>query len=796
MKQIVFLFALTALLTQLLPGQNEPVSPTEISKAIYFDVYGPIRDIPPLTQEELQQRNDDALLVRNEKLKDRSYPYASIAFPKGPDAVWQKQMGTKSNKGPIINFNGQSTNSTPPDCNGDVGLNYYFQGVNTTYSIYDKTGTQVVSPTAYNSLFAGVPGANHNDGDPIILYDSEADRWFAAEFSGAYSNPDYMLIAVSETGDPTGSWFRWSFVMNGFPDYMKFGIWHDGYYMATNSYGNDVYVFEREVMLAGGSNPQMAGFNNPWRPSTIDGFHCIQPLDNDGNYAPLDSPGLFITIADDAINGGDDELWIYELEADWTTPSNSTFTRIQQIDVSPFDSNFGNTWDNIVQPGTSQKLDAVPQVLMYRAQYRNFGYSQNIVCCHTVDVDQTNHAGIRWYELEKSGNDWSIRQQSTYAPDEHSRWMGSIAMNANHEIALGYSISSSTEYPGIRLCGQSSDENALASGIIDIDEMIIKEGTYSQTFTNRWGDYSLLTVDPTDDLTFWFTTQYMTSGSGKGTKICSFDFEPLQLPTAFAGNDTSVCENSLFDTDATAFYFNSVHWETSGDGMFQDPNILHAKYLRGNGDIENGSVILSLTAYGYETGQEATDDMTLYIIEEPEADAGNDTTIHYNHTAYLNGQTTDYSSVEWTTAGDGTFNNPSVLNAIYSPGTNDISNLEVTLTLTVFAQEPCEGEDSDNMTLTIDPTTGIFNTDISKISVSIVPNPTNGKLKVIVEGGKSGDFMVSISDFIGKVVYEESILSETGSFSKYIDLSNLPKGVYLLKIQSKDVREVNKIVIF
>ncbi len=95
MKQIVFLFALTALLTQLLPGQNEPVSPTEISKAIYFDVYGPIRDIPPLTQEELQQRNDDALLVRNEKLKDRSYPYASIAFPKGPDAVWQKQMGIK-----------------------------------------------------------------------------------------------------------------------------------------------------------------------------------------------------------------------------------------------------------------------------------------------------------------------------------------------------------------------------------------------------------------------------------------------------------------------------------------------------------------------------------------------------------------------------------------------------------------------------------------------------------------------------------------------------------------------------
>ncbi|MEZ5196466.1 MAG: hypothetical protein R2764_08725 [Bacteroidales bacterium] len=601
MKTIFSFIVIFCFYSQIIFGQSNPVAPNYISDAVYFDVSEPLKDFPPLTAEELEEMKEESKLKRNVKLKDRQYPFSSIALPHGPDAVWQKKMGElKTGKGPILSFNGQNSSSIPPDCNGDVGMNYYFQGVNATYSIYDKSGSTVVPPTAYNSLFAGVPGANNNDGDPIILYDDQADRWMAAEFSGAWSNPDYMLIAVSTSGDPTDTWYRWSFLMNGFPDYMKFGIWQDGYYMATNTYsGNDVYVFEREEMLAGNANPQMVGFNNPWRPSTIDGFHCIQPLDNDGSYAPSGSPGMFITINDDAIGGGNDELWIYELDVNWQNPPSSTFNRIQQLQVSAFDSNFGNSWNNIVQPATGQKLDAIPGILMYRAQYKNFGTSQHIVCCHTVDVDATNHAGIRWYELTLEGSQWDVRQQGTYAPDEHSRWMGSIAMNDNHEIAIGYSISSSTEYPGIRYTGQSASANAQANGLLDIAENIVWTGTYSQTNAERWGDYSLLTVDPSDNQTFWFTTQYMI-GNGKKTRICAFDFTDVLPPTAFAGNDTTICENTLFDTNPFAQYYNSVQWETSGDGMFQNPSVLDAKYLRGNQDIENGSVELTLTVYGLD----------------------------------------------------------------------------------------------------------------------------------------------------------------------------------------------------
>jgi PKD repeat protein len=353
--------------------------------------------------------------------------------------------------------------------------------------------------------------------------------------------------------------------MNGFPDYMKFGVWRDGYYMSANSSGNDIYVFERTAMLAGNPAPAMVGFNNPNRPNS--GFHCIQPLDNDGQFAPVGTPGLFITINDDSW-GGSDQLWMFELDVDWNTPSNSTFTRTQMIDVAAFDSQF-NSWGvgDIVQPGTSQKLDAIPMILMYRAQYRNFGSSENIVVCHTVDVNSTNWAGIRWYELEKAGSSWTVRQQGTYAPDSDNRWMGSITMNGNHEIGLAYSVSSSSTYPSIRYTGQSLPENMSASGVLDYTEVSILEGTNRQTVSNRWGDYSLLSVDPDDDHTFWFTTEYIgNGGAARKTKIASFEFAPPPLTANFQAYPVSGYAALTVDfTDLSSGEIDTWLWDF-GDG--------------------------------------------------------------------------------------------------------------------------------------------------------------------------------------------------------------------------------------
>lgn len=527
MKKGYLLVLLLFVLAYTSKAQDKAISPTLISKGQFHGLSRPLRDIPAMTADEFDKMEIDAAKPRNEEMRERSYPFANKAFPKGDDPAWQRKMGnTNILKATGVSFDGQTSPYYPPDCNGAAGPGYFMQTINCVYAIYNKTGALVSGPANMNTLFTGVTGATCNDGDPIVLYDEQADRWVAIEFSICGSN-DYMLFAISQTNNPTGAWYRYSFDVDDMPDYEKVGIWQDGYYMGTNNSSagkRDIYVFNRAQMLSGAATAQMVAFDNPWRPTTIDGFMCVPPVDNDGVAAPAGSPGLFITMNDDAIAGGTDQLWIYELAVNWTTPASSTFNRVQQLNVPAFDSNFGNNWTNIKQPGTTQELDAIPQVIMNAPQYRNFGAYQTLVCCHTVDVDATDHAGVRWYELRKTSGTWSLRQSGTYAPDAHSRWMGSIRLNGQGEIGLGYSISSSSVYPGIRYTGQSSAAYAQGAGVLDIPEQTITTGTVSQTTYERWGDYSSISVDPSDDKTFWYTTEYIGSGGTRKSRIASFAF--------------------------------------------------------------------------------------------------------------------------------------------------------------------------------------------------------------------------------------------------------------------------------
>ncbi|MCX6266623.1 MAG: BACON domain-containing carbohydrate-binding protein [Bacteroidetes bacterium] len=506
-------------------AQIQPVHPIEIITGHYYGLSKPLRDIPAMSAEEFHQLELKGLQrTLNKDLKNRIFPFAATALPRGTDPAWQDFMGaTGGEKSTLVNFEGQTSPYYPPDCNGTAGPDHFMQTINMVYAIYDKSGTLAAGPANLNLLFQGVAGSNFNDGDPIILYDDQADRWLVTEFSISGSI-NYMLMAVSTTNDPTGTWHKYSFQVASMPDYPKFSVWRDGYYMGDNNGGsNDIYVFERDKMLTG-SVAKGIGFSNAWRPSSVDGFMCVPPIDNDGPLAPAGTPGLFIAFNDDALGGGLDQLWLYELTVDWTTPSNSAFVRTQTIDVQSFNSSFGNNWNNIEQKGTTQRLDGIPQVIMNVPQYRNFGSYQTIVCCHTVNVDGARHAGIRWYELRKTTASWTIRQQGTYAPDANSRWMGSIMLNGNNEIGLGYSISSTSMFPGIFFCGQSPAAYLSASGILDIAEDTIKLGAYSQTGANRWGDYSQMSVDPADDKTFWFTNQYVGSGGSRKTKIASFRY--------------------------------------------------------------------------------------------------------------------------------------------------------------------------------------------------------------------------------------------------------------------------------
>jgi hypothetical protein len=210
-------------MTIVLKAQDPPVGPSLIGVGVYHGLSQPLRDAPVLTDEEWEKMELDALKPRNEDLRIRSYPYEAIALPKGNDPVWQQLNGKLSApKAPILNFSGQTSPYYPSDANGTAGPNHFMQTINCVYAIYNKSGTLVAGPSNMNTLFTGVTGANYNDGDPVVLYDEMADRWVACEFSISGTN-DYMLMAVSQTNDPTGAWHRYSFDVDDMPDYEKNG---------------------------------------------------------------------------------------------------------------------------------------------------------------------------------------------------------------------------------------------------------------------------------------------------------------------------------------------------------------------------------------------------------------------------------------------------------------------------------------------------------------------------------------------------------------------------------------------
>jgi hypothetical protein len=242
-------------------------------------------------------------------------------------------------------------------------------------------------------------------------------------------------------------------------------------------------------------------------------------------------------VDDDAWGYSPDQIQMWAFDVDWGTPTNSTFSHVVDLGTAAFDSNMCNYSRNCIpQPG-GVAVDAISDRLMYRLQYRNFGSHQTLVTNHTVDATGTNRAGIRWYEVRNSGGGWSIYQQGTFSPDTNHRWMGSIAMDGNGNIGLGYSVSSTTVFPSIRYSGRLSTDPL---GTLPQGEGVIIAGSGYQTHSSgRWGDYSMLSVDPVDDCTYWYTQEYyaVIGAASWQTRIGAFGLPgcaglPTPTPTA------------------------------------------------------------------------------------------------------------------------------------------------------------------------------------------------------------------------------------------------------------------------
>jgi hypothetical protein len=188
----------------------------------------------------------------------------------------------------------------------------------------------------------------------------------------------------------------------------------------------------------------------------------------------------------------------------------------------------------VPQPGTSTKLDSLGDRLMYRLSYRNYGGSagESMAVTHSVqDSSSSNQTGVRWYQLKNTGSGWGVAQQGTFGPnDGNYRWMGSIAQDKAGDLGIGYSVSSTSTYPNLAYTGRAAGTNTDPSNMLE-QETFINVGHGVQKSVNRWGDYSSMSVDPTDDCTMWYANEYLkTSGSytNWGTYITSFKFTGCQ----------------------------------------------------------------------------------------------------------------------------------------------------------------------------------------------------------------------------------------------------------------------------
>ncbi|MEA3480041.1 MAG: T9SS type A sorting domain-containing protein [Bacteroidota bacterium] len=791
MKKIQLLTLLLLVFPILLSAQDIDDGKVTVSKPVYFDKTPPLRNMKIILPGERDRSWKDNLV--GNRMRDDSALFANKKQVT-EDLVLQENMGTRSVSGPIYNWDGvpRLGGIAPSDTDGDVGPDHYFQMVNLSFAIWDKQGTKLYGPVDNSTLWNGFigPWTGTNDGDPIVLYDDQADRWIATQFAVNTSNgTHWQLIAVSETGDPTGAYYRYAYQFSYFNDYPKFSVWPDGYYCTFNAFGatllgSPVIAFERDSMLVGSPNARMV------QKGPYGYLYGTKTAHLDGNTLPPAGSPCWAVDLD--FYGSPQTLDIYKFEVNWNNVNASSFVLNDALSITQFSFFPPSSREHISQPNTTQKIDALSKYLMYPLQYRNFGTYEVMLVNHTVKVG--TRAGVRWYEMRKDAGQthWYLYQEGTYAPnDGESRWMGSLAMNAAGEIALGYSVSSANTHPSVRYTGRTPGSPL---GVMDVEEVTLVEGTGSQNGVARWGDYSAMSVDPSNDSTFWYTQEYMP-GNSWGTRISAFDFGPPQVASVYAGPDSVICHEEVYYGQGNVAYALSYEWTTLGDGLLMFANTLEPAYVRGDQDLENGYFELVLSAIGFGPGLDNADTVHVDLQADVVVDAGNDTLVCIGESIQMQPEVLNGDSLIWSTAGDGTFNDTSLANAIYTPGEQDIIDGEVLLTLYAQSAAPCEGEDEDDLILTVDDCTGIGEGVMGNMTLEAYPNPSTGVFNIDVNGVDNEQFTLKVLNMRGRVVFNGKLNFNGGAYNNQLDFSYLPKGVYYLVILN-DHQSITKKIVF
>ncbi|HEY2801694.1 MAG TPA: hypothetical protein VGI85_13960 [Chthoniobacterales bacterium] len=502
----------------------------------HHDVSAPLRSMNPTPPSESRVELEGNL---NPKLPSHHLNKKDTVVQQG---FWLHKLAP-SIPAPILNFDGigfpgVSCNCSPPDTNGIVGSTQYVQMVNEGFQVFDKTtGASQLGPNSIVSIWSGFGGACqlHGFGDPVVLYDHLANRWVITQFASATGGTPITdeCIAVSTTSDATGTYNRYGFHLgSNFFDYPHLGVWPDAYYMSMNVFnssgtaflGPQAFAFDRAAMIAGNPSatfvtPGVTGGPNEdaFLPGDLDGS-ILPPAGTPDSFVEFPSTGVY-------------KVWHFH--ADFVSPGNTTFTLFANPAAAPFTLLCPGTRNCVAQPGTTSRLDGIGDRLMFRLAYRKFGDGHESVVGNFT-VSSAGIPAVRWFELRNvSSGPVTVFQESTFQPDDTGRWMGSVAMDGDGNIAVGYSASSSTVFPSIRYSGRLATD---PPNVLTLGEGTVIDGTGSQTSTgHRWGDYSAMTVDPVDDHTFWYTNEYYTTTANVSwkTRIANFTIsQATQLVSA------------------------------------------------------------------------------------------------------------------------------------------------------------------------------------------------------------------------------------------------------------------------
>ena len=446
------------------PVQSSVLTNPDVNYPVRFDISRPLRDMA--TEVSLPQGAHLAPPVRYPKLQQ-----LMEAAQRGQEPV--KDGALQISGGPLVSatvglnllgvgngFPGYSVPDAPPDVNLAVGDTQVVQWVNVSYAVFNKsTGAVVAGPILGNAFWSGFGGAcqTSNSGDIIAQWDKIAHRWVMTQ--NVFSSPYMTCIAVSTTADATGTYYRFAYQQPGFPDYPKWGLWPDAYYQSQNNFGAGgasfvgayACAYERAKLLVGDSSAKQVCF----QASSFDDSLLPGDLDSAGTLPPSGQREVYVG----SIDNGGSSIYQYLFHVDFTTPANSTFTggggTTPIPGVASFSLACGGFSACIPQPNGREALDSLGDRLMYRLAYRNFsGDHQTWLVSHSVTAGSS--VGERWYEFRapETSTSLSVYQQGTFAPDSKYRWMGSLAMDSAQDIALGYSVSSSSVFPSISYTGR------------------------------------------------------------------------------------------------------------------------------------------------------------------------------------------------------------------------------------------------------------------------------------------------------------------------------------------------------